>query len=81
MWALIRALTLSQVRPTPLIVDTDMSFDVDDVGAVCVAHELTQTGEADLLAVVHYSGVPAGIGAASVLSEWYGHSHRVKLGA
>jgi hypothetical protein len=54
----------------PLIIDTDMSFDVDDVGAVCLAHALMDRGEAVLLAVIHDSGYPAGIGAASVLSEW-----------
>ncbi|KAL3929133.1 MAG: hypothetical protein SGPRY_002090, partial [Prymnesium sp.] len=64
----------------PLIIDTDMSFDVDDVGAICIAHALMDRGEADLLAVVHSSGYPEGIGAASALNEWYGH-HSVKLGA
>ena len=32
--------------PVPLIIDTDMSFDVDDVGAVCVAHALADRGAA-----------------------------------
>eukprot|EP00966_Prymnesium_polylepis_P138181 3193168-Prymnesium_polylepis.1 len=68
-------------RPVPLIIDTDMSFDVDDVGAVCIAHALMARGEAELLAVMHSSGYPEGIGAASVLSEWYNHSDSVKLGA
>lgn len=40
----------------PLIIDTDMSFDVDDVGALCVAHALMDNGEADLLAVMANSG-------------------------
>ena len=30
---------------TPLIVDSDMSFDVDDVMAVCMAHALHDLGE------------------------------------
>jgi len=64
----------------PLIIDTDMSFDVDDVGAICIAHALMDLGEAELLAVVHSSGYPEGIGAASVINEWYGHSS-VRLGA
>jgi hypothetical protein len=65
---------------TPLIVDTDMSFDVDDVGAVCVAHALHDLGEARLLAVLHDSGYPRGIGAASVLAHFYGHDE-IPLGA
>jgi len=64
----------------PLIIDTDMSFDVDDVGAICIAHAMMDRGEADLLAVIHSSAYPEGIGAASVLNEWYGHDS-VKLGA
>ncbi|KAL1500476.1 hypothetical protein AB1Y20_013133 [Prymnesium parvum] len=67
-------------RGVPLIIDTDMSFDVDDVGAICIAHALHDSGEANLLAVVHSTGYPEGIGAASVLNEWYGHQE-VKLGA
>ena len=65
---------------TPLIVDTDMSFDVDDVGALCMAHALHDLGEASLLAVMHNSGYPQGIGAASVLAHYYGHDD-IPLGA
>ena len=50
----------------PLIIDTDMSFDVDDVLAVCMAHALHDSGEAKLLAVLHDSGYPEGIAAVSV---------------
>ena len=66
---------------TPLIIDTDMSFDVDDVGAICMAHALHDLGEARLLAVVHDSGYPRGIGAASVLNHFYHHDNAVQLGA
>ena len=34
-----------------LIFDTDMDFDVDDVGALCAAHGLVSLGEAEILAV------------------------------
>lgn len=37
----------------PIIFDTDMSIDTDDVGALCVAHALEDRGESRLLAVVH----------------------------
>ncbi|KAL1504300.1 hypothetical protein AB1Y20_010707 [Prymnesium parvum] len=65
---------------TPLIIDTDLSFDVDDVGAVCMAHALHDLGEASLLAILHDSGYPHGIGAVSVLSHYYGHDD-IPLGA
>ena len=37
-----------------LIFDTDMDFDVDDVGALCAAHGLVRLGEAEILAVGKY---------------------------
>ena len=39
--------------PVPIIIDTDMSIDTDDVGALCVAHALHDLGEASILAVTH----------------------------
>lgn len=57
--------------PVHLIIDTDMSFDVDDVGAVCIAHELARRGEARIEAIVHDSGLPLGAGALSSLSAFY----------
>ncbi len=38
-------------RPVPIILDTDIQTDVDDVGAVAVAHALADRGEAELLAM------------------------------
>ena len=58
--------------PVPLIFDTDMSIDVDDVGALCVAHALADAGEAELVAVVHNTGLPQGVGGVSVLNHYYG---------
>eukprot|EP01043_Picozoa_sp_COSAG02_P003161 COSAG02_NODE_75_length_41389_cov_106.665762_35_plen_326_part_00 len=57
---------------TKLIIDTDMSTDCDDVGALCIAHALEQRGEAELLAVVHDTGVSSGVGAVSSINHWYG---------
>ena len=37
--ALFVRTTASVAMPIPLIIDTDMSIDVDDVGALCVALE------------------------------------------
>ena len=63
-----------------LIVDTDMSSDVDDVAAVCVAHALADTGEAELAAVVHNTGLVQGAGAISVINHYYGRDD-VPIGA
>ena len=61
-----------QVPVFGLIIDTDMSTDCDDVGAVCVANALADNGEVNLLAVVHNTGLPEGAGAISVLNTYYG---------
>jgi len=63
-----------------LIIDTDMSFDVDDVGAVCLAHVLAARGEAEILAVGHNSGYPEAVGALSVLNDYFGRSD-IPIGA
>lgn len=70
---------LAAARPVDLIIDTDMSIDVDDVGALCVAHALADLGEANLLAVIHDTGLAEGIGGVSVINEYYGR--RPPLGA
>merc|ERR1719341_885429 len=63
-----------------IILDTDMDFDVDDVGALCAAHGLVQLGEAEILAVVHNVGYPRAIGAVSVINHFYGRDD-IRLGA
>jgi purine nucleosidase len=63
-----------------LIIDTDMAFDVDDVGAVCVAHALADLGEVDILAVVHDAGLLEGIGAVGAINTFYGRPE-IQLGA
>ena len=69
-----------QVGPIPLIVDTDYSFDVDDVGALCVAHALEDLGEAHLIGVVFDSGHPLGVAAIDAVNHYYGRPH-IPLGA
>ena len=62
----------SNKQPVKLIIDTDMSSDVDDVAAVCIAHALADAGEAKLAAVVHNTGLTEGAGAISVINHYYG---------
>ena len=37
---LMMLLSVSSSAPVPLIIDTDLGFDVDDVGALSVANHL-----------------------------------------
>ena len=70
----------TEASPPPLIIDTDMSTDVDDVAAVCIANALADRGEATLLAVVHNTGLYEGVGAISVINHYYGRDD-VPIGA
>ena len=45
---------------------------MQDVGALCIAHALEQCGEAELLAVVHDTGVSTGVGAVSAINHYFG---------
>ena len=63
-----------------LIIDTDLDYDVDDVGAVCAAHAMADKGEVEIIAIVHNAGYPKGIGAVSVLNHYYGRDE-IPLGA
>ena len=98
-WVAALALGSALAAPVQLIIDTDMSTDVDDVAAVCMANELMTMGgarvshcslchsfprarptrlrraEAELLAVVHNTGLPTGAGAISVVNHFYGRDH------
>ena len=59
---------------------TDAGFDVDDVGAVCLANALADNGEAEIVAVGHTNGYNKGIGSVSTLMHFYGRD-AVPLGA
>jgi hypothetical protein len=78
MWLVLSAWTgvvvavMGVGSPPRLIIDTDMSGDCDDVGAVCLAHALQMRGEAKLLAVVHNTGLDSGVGAISAINTFYG---------
>ena len=67
-------------EPVKLIIDTDIGFDVDDVGSICIANALQDLGEAEILAVVHDTGFKHGVGAISSINNWYGHDD-IPIGA
>ena len=63
-----------------LIIDTDMSVDVDDVGMLCAAHALADLHETAILAVVHDANLNTGVGAISAINEYFGRSS-IPIGA
>lgn len=69
---LVLPLFAAPAAAVQLVIDTDMAGDVDDVGALCLAHALADLGEAAILAVVHNALVPEGIVAVQVLNRYYG---------
>jgi len=70
--ASILALPVRGVAPVQLIIDTDLGFDVDDVGAIAVAHALADQGHVDLVGVVCNTGRDACIVGVDVVNTYYG---------
>src|SRR5438477_2520601 len=64
--------TPSAAAPVPLIFDTDMAGDVDDVGALAVLHALSSLGEAEILAIGISSRNEAVGPVVDAIDTWYG---------
>ena len=62
----------SDARPCLMILDTDISSDVDDVGAVAVAHGLEKQGLVRILGMMVSSGDPWGIACLDAINTWFG---------
>ena len=58
--------------PKKVILETDMTYDVDDVGALAVLHALADAGEVELLAVSFNETHPSGAAAIAAINAWYG---------
>ena len=58
--------------PIPVIFDTDMMGDVDDVGAVAVLHALADKGEVEILATGVCTKHPASPLCLDALNRFYG---------
>ena len=58
-----------------LIIDTDLGFDVDDVGAIAVAHALANQGTVDILGIVCNTGRDACIVGVDIINTYYGRSN------
>jgi inosine-uridine nucleoside N-ribohydrolase len=62
----------ARVEPALLILDTDLSSDVDDVGAVAVLHSLAQQGKVKILAMMVSSGDPWSVPCLAAINAWFG---------
>jgi hypothetical protein len=71
---LLPSMTL-HADPVPIIFDTDMTGDIDDVGALAVLNKLTNLGEAKMLACVTNNGVPEKAigGTIKAVNTYYGN--------
>lgn len=58
--------------PVPVIYDTDISTDVDDVGALAMLHGMADQGEVKLLAVMVSSTDEYAASAADAVNTFYG---------
>ena len=64
-----------QASPIPIILDTDMTYDVDDVGALATLHALADLGEIEILGVAYNEIHRSGVAAIQVINAWYGREH------
>ena len=63
-----------KTHPKKVIFETDMCFDVDDVGALAVLHALTDSGETEILAISFNEVHPSGGNAIRAINTWYNRS-------
>jgi len=61
----------AQTKRLPVIYDTDMCLDVDDVGALAVLHGLQNEGKVNLLGVMFNEVHPLGASAIDAINTWY----------
>jgi len=57
--------------PVPIIFDTDMGPDYDDVGAITILHHYADLGEANILATVASTKYPGVAGVLNVLNTYF----------
>ena len=60
-----------EMQPKKVIFETDMSTDVDDVGALAVLHALADSGEAEILAISFNEVHPSAAKAICAINTWY----------
>ena len=60
-----------------IIIDTDIGPDCDDAAALAMANIYHKTGWVDVLAVIHCTSNPWGVGAIRRINQYYGHDFEV----
>jgi inosine-uridine nucleoside N-ribohydrolase len=58
--------------PVPIIFDTDIGPDYDDVGAITLLHALADSGQANILATIASTKYPAVTQVLSVFNTYFG---------
>src|ERR1700731_4475 len=72
-------LARSQDQPVPVIFDTDMGPDYDDVGAITLLHAFADSGKATILATMS-SNKYEGVAAVINLFNTYFHRPEIPIG-
>lgn len=62
------------IEPVKVIFETDMCFDVDDVGALAVLHSYAKKGDADILGIAYDEVHKDGAAAISAINTFYGRN-------
>lgn len=62
---------VQQPRPVPVIFDTDMGPDYDDVGAITLLHAFAEEGQAKILATIASTNYPNVTQVLSVLNTYF----------
>lgn len=62
----------AQHKPMPVIFDSDMGPDYDDVGAIAILHAFADSGRANILATIASTKYDGVAGVFSVLNTYFG---------
>jgi inosine-uridine nucleoside N-ribohydrolase len=60
-----------QSSPVPIIFDTDIAPDYDDVGALALLHALANNGEANILATISSNAFETTVPTLSVINQYF----------
>ena len=71
VFLLVLVVRISNADMVNVIVETDLTFDVDDVGALAVIHALADRKEAQILGVSYNEVHPDGVRAIAAINAWY----------
>lgn len=67
----IGAMAQNRVKPSPVIFDTDIGPDYDDVGAITILHNLADKGEAKILATMASTNYEGVAGVLNVFNTYF----------